>query len=256
MFADTHCHLDFESFDGRIESIKLKMDQSSLEMIVVPSVSVSNWDKVISLSGRDKRFMYALGLHPYFIQEHQLSDVSLLDEKLSGLLFEGDSRLVALGEIGLDATRPDIKKQLELLEMQLSLAEKHKLPVILHIRKLHSQLIDILKKYTLVGGVVHAFSGSFELMMRYVDLGFMIGVGPVITWETATKTRSAVAKAPLSSLLLETDSPDMYVGGKDKSKACPLDVIEVFHTLSAIRVESKAELMDEIWSNSMRFFSK
>ena len=256
MYADTHCHLDFDGLSGRIDGLIEEMTAASVEMVVVPSVAASGWGRLVALCQRDKRFFYALGLHPYFIEAHEVSDVLLLDDQLDSLMSSENSRLVAIGEIGLDATRPDIDKQLVLLEKQLGLAEKYKLPVILHVRKLHSQLAGLLKQYVLVGGVIHAFSGSYELMMSYIDLGFKIGVGPVITWRSATKTRAAIAKAPLSSLVLETDSPDMYVEGIEKSKASPLDVIQVFNALALIRPESESDLLAEIWLNSMCLFNK
>lgn len=232
------------------------MDLSQLVMVVVPSVCASRWEKVISLCGKDGRFCYGLGLHPYFIENHDFSDVSILEQKITNLIGVGNSGLVAIGEIGLDATRPNVDKQILLLEMQLKLAEKYKLPVILHVRKLHSQLVAILKKYSLVGGVIHAFSGSYELMMSYIGLGFKIGVGPVITWRSSTKTQSAIKKAPLESLVLETDAPDMFVEGDDKAKASPLDVIKVFDVLSALRAESRVDLQKQILINSTELFNK
>ena len=227
-----------------------------MAMVVVPSVSASNWDDVISICDKDERFFYALGLHPYFINSHDVSDVVTLDNNLNDLMASSNSSLVAIGEIGLDATRPDMDKQIVLLEMQLELAEKYKLPVIVHIRKMHSQLLVILRKYSLVGGVIHAFSGSYELMMAYIALGFKVGVGPVITWRSSTKTRSAIERAPLSSLVLETDAPDMYVEGLEKTKASPLDVIKVFGVLSGLRSESEIDLEKQIWSNSVSLFNK
>lgn len=256
MFADTHCHLDFESFSVGIERLKCEMSKNFLEMVVVPSISASNWDKVISLCGQDERFFFALGLHPYCIEEHKFSDVMALENKLSVLMEAKTGGLVALGEVGLDATRPDIEKQVELFEMQLCLAEKYKLPVIVHVRKLHNQVIELLKRYALVGGVIHAFSGSYELMLRYINLGFKIGVGPVITWASSGKTRSAIMKAPLEYIVLETDAPDMYVAGIDKSQASPIDVIKVFEVLNEIRPESDSELRESLWVNSIQLFSR
>lgn len=256
MFADTHCHLDFEGFSGRLEGLKGAMTEECLAMVVVPSVAVSNWNNIVDLCDKDERFFYALGLHPYFIEDHKISDVLALEEKMSVLSAIKGAGLVAVGEIGLDATQPDIDKQLKLFEMQLGLAQKYKLPVIVHVRKLHSLVISTLKKFSLVGGVVHAFSGSYELMMSYINLGFKIGVGPVITWGTSNKTRAALVKAPVSSLVLETDAPDMFVAGIDKSQASPLDVMRVFSVLNEMRPESRCDLMEHLWANSLHLFNK
>lgn len=232
------------------------MSERDVGMLVVPAVKSETWSKVIELCSVDSRFYFGLGLHPYFVEHHQNECVSKLAVDIGRLKEQGCKKLVAIGEIGLDFTRPDSEKQIKLFEAQLELAEKYALPVILHVRKAHAEALFSLKKYNLVGGVVHAFSGSYELMMNYIELGLKIGVGPVITWPTSFKTKASISKAPLSALVLETDAPDMYVSGAESGQGSPLDVCEVFEALKGIRSESGDFLESSLWQNSVQLFIK
>lgn len=256
MFADTHCHLDFEVLHSQLTILRAAMSERGVGMLVVPSVKSKTWSKVIGVCALDNRFYFGLGLHPYFINQHKTDCVYKLDLAISKQKKDSCKKLIGVGEIGLDFTLPDHQKQINLFEVQLALAEKYKLPVIIHVRKAHAEALKSLKKYNLVGGVVHAFSGSFELMMNYIDLGLKIGVGPVITWPTASKTRASIAKAPLDSLVLETDSPDMFVSGGKSGQGSPLEVCDVFMALNKIRSEAQGFLEYSLWQNSVQLFIK
>ena len=254
MFADTHCHLDFNELASQVGAIQMGMDHRHINMLVAPSVERNNWSKVIEICLKDRRFFFGLGLHPYFIERHEVEDVAVLSNEIERLQQEKSNKLVAVGEIGLDFTRPKIEKQMDLFEAQLELAERYRLPVIIHSRKANAETLSSLKKYNIVGGVIHAFSGSFELMMNYIDQGLKIGVGPVITWPSAYKSRESVSRAPLGSLVLETDSPDMSVAGVDSGSASPLNVLDVFRALNNIRAETKPQLEQALWKNSTELF--
>tara|TARA_R110001592_G_scaffold15600_1_gene67748 strand:+ start:7394 stop:8167 length:774 start_codon:yes stop_codon:yes gene_type:complete len=254
MFADTHCHLDFVELSSQLDSIQMAMNNQRIGMLVVPSVERSNWSKVIDICKKDSRFFFGLGLHPYFIEVHDIEDISSLAVEISNLKRQKSNKLVAIGEIGLDFTRPGAEKQIDLFEAQLALAEEYELPVIIHTRKANAETLFSIKKYNLVGGVVHAFSGSFELMMGYIDQGLKIGVGPVITWPTSSKSRKAVMRAPIGSLILETDAPDMSVSGVGRGFGSPLNVCDVFETLKNIRSETGQKLEEALWYNSVQLF--
>jgi TatD DNase family protein len=254
VFADTHCHLDFDLFKNRLPEILSRMTERRLGLIVIPGVSRKNVGAVENLCRLDKRLKMGLGLHPFFIDEHKSSDLRELEADLERLHLQKDAGLVAIGEIGLDGTCPDMPKQLELFEAQLRLAEKFSLPVMIHSRKCTELMFDCLRRYKQVGGVIHAFSGSYELLMRFVKLGYYIGVGPVITWKGATKTLDAIARAPLGALVLETDAPGMRVAGREEREVSPFDVLAVFKVLSDIRAESVEELEQALWLTSQQLY--
>ena len=247
---DTHCHLDFSEFEGSHKALLESCCQDNITKLLVPSVAKASWEKLSQLVGRHAGLSYALGLHPLFIGQHSLSD---LDE-LRNLIANKPDRLVALGEIGLDADAANKAFQEELFAKQLGLAADHNLPVIMHARRTHSQILSHLKKVK-IEGVIHAFSGGEELLKQYLTKGIRIGVGCVITWPSAKRTRKSIANAPIDSLLLETDSPDMRVyGGKDKAFGTPLAVRQVFSTLCKIRPESPDVLAEALRDNADRMF--
>lgn len=254
MFADTHCHLDFSDFDDRLPSIIGGLTENEIGLIVVPSVSFKVLARVKLLCKKDVRIYMALGLHPFFIDEHSDDDLLKLENELIELKARGEKRLIAIGEIGLDASCGSFDRQVWFFEQQLKIAERYGLPVILHVRKCHDKVLAMLVKFKLVGGVVHAFSGSYEILMRYVKQGLKIGVGPVITWPASGKTRNAIGRAPLDALVLETDSPDMYVAGVTREQSSPLDVIRVFSVLAVIRGESEGVLKLSLWHQSVNLF--
>lgn len=246
---DTHCHLDFVEFEGRQEALLESCRRASVTKLIIPSIDRGSWEGVQGLSLGHPQLSYALGLHPLFIARHSLGDISRLDACLS----QRPEGLVAVGEIGLDVTAADMALQYSLFEAQLALASDHGMPVIMHARKTHSQILSALKKFP-GKGVIHAFSGGKDLLDQYVAKGISIGVGCVITWPSATRTRSAVATAPLGSLLLETDSPDMRVSGLRREFGCPSDIRQVFSALCNIRSESPEILAAALRDNAEEIF--
>lgn len=249
-FADTHCHLDFPRFDqSRAEVLAACLD-SSIELIVVPAVKACTWSSVLAIAREFEEVRPALGLHPYFIAEHCESHLEELDHQLNRV----GSSVCALGEIGLDATISDIDRQSFFFERQLELAAQYQYPVIIHSRKTHGRIVKTVKRYRLAGGVVHAFSGSYQEAMSLVSAGLAIGVGGVITWPRALKTRNAVSRLPVGSLVLETDAPDMPVFGHAKGSGTPLDLLRIFESLCDVRKESPGELASTLWDNSQRLF--
>jgi len=248
--ADTHCHLDFSQFDQLRSRLLSECQASSIELIVVPGVKRSGWGAILELAREFGTVRPALGLHPYFVSDHEASH---LDDLASSLARLG-SEVCAVGEIGLDATIGDIDRQIFFFEQQLGIAQQFQRPVIIHSRKKHSQIVRALKSYRLPGGVVHAFSGSLEEAESLISVGLVIGVGSVITWPRASKTRNAISQLPLASLVLETDSPDMPVCGQAKGGATPLNVLRVFDSLCEIRTETPDHLAATLWENSQRLF--
>ena len=144
----------------------------------------------------------------------------------------------------------DWKMQLQVFEQQLLIAEEHMLPVILHHRNSHNELIQSLKakKFT-QGGIVHAFSGSVQQANTYIDLGFKIGVGGGITYSRASKTRKTLSKLPINCLVLETDAPDMPLIGKQGLRNSPEYLPEIFESLLLLRAETKQQLLQACYQN-------
>ncbi|WP_434997035.1 TatD family hydrolase [Vibrio scophthalmi] len=245
---DTHCHLDFAPFAANIEQQLQSAQQVGVERVLLPATGPENWSRLASLSEQFPALYYALGFHPYFLTQQSLNDVKLLDVQMT----ERVSRCVAIGECGLDAiVDVPMVQQEAIFIAQIELAKHHRLPLILHGRKTHNRLIQLLKQARFeYGGILHGFSGSYQQAMQFIDLGFYLGIGGVITYPRANKTRQAVAQLPLSALVLETDAPDMplmgYQGEPNHPKRLPL----VLQHLAQLQNKDRQTVADNVWRNS------
>lgn len=253
-FIDTHCHFDFPPFIDDAAGSIARAAASGVERIIVPSVDASRFALVSQLAQQHEALYAALGLHPINIAEH--NDAHLAD--LEHWLQTPDAKRVAIGEIGLDLFMNDAQfgKQTHLLDAQLKLAKKYDLPVILHSRRTHDQLAMHLRRHNLPRcGVVHGFAGSQQQAERFIQLGYLIGVGGTITYARASKTRNTIANLPLDFLLLETDAPDMPLHGFQGQPNRPERARNVFDALCELRTEPPAVIADALWHNTLRLFA-
>lgn len=248
---DTHCHIDFQVFDEDREQVLETAAEVGVERFMVPGVSVEQWPRLQQLVNRFSSWRFALGLHPWFIQQHNLNQINELEQALD----TAHERLRAVGEVGLDATCDNSELQRKLFIEQLTLAKNYRLPVIIHHRKTLETTHSLVKQHGPETGVIHAFSGSYEQAMKFVDCGYKLGVGGVITYPRAQKTRQAIARVPLSALVLETDSPDMPVCGHQGERNEPARVTKVLDVLAELRGVSKSWLSDALWKNSCELFN-
>lgn len=215
----------------------------------MPGTQANTWNGLLQLSQQYSALKPALGLHPYFLQKFADSDFVLLAQ----LLEQFSDNITAVGEIGLDYAL-DISHELQMtvFTKQLAIANDFSLPVILHHRRSHNDLIKTLKQQRFLGGgIVHAFSGSLHEATTYIELGFKLGVGGVITYPRASKTREVVRQIPLSSIVLETDAPDMPPMGKQGLRNNPQNLLLVLDELCRLRPESRAEIITQCGQNTL-----
>ena len=235
---DSHCHLDFQLFEDDRADILSRCQKLGVIDIVVPGVTANGWSNLIDTCSASELLHPALGLHPLFMNEHQAAHL----QQLKTLI--GVTHPIAIGEIGLDFYLPDHDKQLQidLFTKQLKLAQSAQLPVLLHVRKAHDQTISLLKKHRVTGGIVHAFNGSLQQAEQYQSLGFVLGVGGAITHIKATRLRMLFSQLPLSSIVLETDSPDMPLADMTGQRNTPENIPLILSALASIRSESKQDI--------------
>ncbi len=236
---DSHCHLDFTDFDHDRDEILTRCRGIGIRDIVIPGVCSNSWDTQIKICQQSEMLHYALGLHPIFMQHHTNNHIDKLRDYVSKY------NPVAIGEIGLDFYLKDHDKdsQITLFEQQLMIAAETDLPVILHVRKAHDQTIALLKKHHINKGIVHAFSGSPQQAQHYIKLGFLLGVGGVITYPNATRARCLYAELPLSNIALETDAPDMPLNGMQRGQRnSPEKIVDVLSHLTQLRKESREQI--------------
>lgn len=248
---DTHCHIDFQAFDEDREQVLAAAAEAGVERFMVPGVSAEQWPRLQQLVNQFSSWRFALGLHPWFIQQHNLNHLEELEQALD----TPHERLRAVGEVGLDATCDNSELQRELFIEQLKLAKSYRLPVIIHHRKTLETTHPLVKQYGPEQGVIHAFSGSYEQAMKFVDCGYKLGIGGVITYTRAQKTRQAIAKVPLSALVLETDSPDMPICGHQGERNEPARIAKVLDVLAELREVDKDSLSEALWKNSCELFN-
>jgi len=235
---DTHCHLNFSQFDSDRKKLLEYCQAIGVKDIIVPGVKAEDWSQLLNTCAQSTLLHPALGLHPLFLADHKPEHLLQLKD------FIENNKIIAIGEIGLDFYLPDHDKQaqIDLFSAQLALAQAMQLPVLLHVRKAHDQTISLLKKYPVLGGIVHAFNGSLQQAEHYQQLGFVFGVGGAITYPKATRLRSLFSQLPLSSIVLETDAPDMPLLDMQGQRNSPENIPLILDALSSIRSESREEI--------------
>lgn len=206
-WIDTHCHLDAAEFGPDRAAVRARAAAAGVSHCVLPAVEVANFQAVATLAHAHGD-SYALGIHPLYTPRAAEQDLQRLDEALAAA--RDDPRLVALGEIGLDYFVPglDGERQERFYRAQLALAQRHGLPVILHVRRSADRLLKHLRELPCTG-IAHAFNGSLKQAQEFVRMGFKLGFGGAVTFERALQLRRLAAGLPLEALVLETDAPDI-----------------------------------------------
>lgn len=248
MFIDTHCHID-SSVSG---DVYIKNAYSAnVKGLIFSFCNQDCYQAGIEFLDKYPDVFVSLGFHPEDADNITDKDLHCLDEVLVS-----SSRIVAIGEIGLDYYwRKDNKeKQRDLFQKQLDLAVKHQMPVVIHCRDAIQELYDILSQYKgKVKGVIHCFSGSYEMARAFIELGFVLGIGGVLTFKNS-KLYQVVEKIPLSSIVLETDSPyltpEPHRGEMNESKYIPL----IAEKIAQIKGISLSEVEKITTDNAKRVF--
>jgi TatD DNase family protein len=238
LLIDSHCHLDDDRFDAQRDEVIAEAAALGVTRLVVPATTANRWDKIRQLCMQHDNLYPAYGLHPMFIEQHQLSHLRELDEWLAR------ERAVAVGECGLDFhdSRADEKWQKQLFQEQLQLAANHRLPVIVHVRKAMDEVIALLRRQPGHGGVIHSFAGSEQQARQLYDLGFKLGIAATVGFERARKLRAVVAAMPVDALLLESDAPDQPGAAHRGELNRPAYVVEHLQTMAELRECSVEDL--------------
>ena len=231
---DTHCHLDVEAFDPDRTQVLDRARGAGVAHLLVPAIRRSGWQRLWELCAADRHLYPAIGLHPMMLDDHADEDIAALDD------FVRTHRPVAIGEIGLDyaVESLDRERQQALLEAQLEIAARYRLPVVLHVRKAHEPMLRTLKGYDLSGGTCHAFNGSEQQAARYYEMGFRFGFGGMLTYPKARHLRELAQRLPLDSIILETDAPDMSGADHRGQRNSPEYLPEVAAVIAELRGES------------------
>ena len=252
MIFDSHAHYDDEAFDGDREELLSGMAAAGISHIVNVGASLRGVEATVKLTEKYDFIYSAVGIHP--------DDVGTLDEEKLRWIGELCSRekTVAVGEIGLDYywDKESHERQKEWFARQLDLAKEVGLPVVIHSREAAKDTLDIMKAEHMgsTGGVIHCFSGSREMAREYLNMGYYIGVGGVVTFKNARVLKEVVEYAPLDRILVETDCPYLapvpYRGKRNSSLMIPY----ILEAIAQIKGVTRDEAERATWENAMRMY--
>ena len=207
MLFDTHAHMDDRAFDADRAELLAALPEKGIQFLMNPGCSLESSRNAVALANTYGYIYAAVGSHPDVADE--VSE-EVLEEYRK--LYQGNDKVKAIGEIGLDYHYEDIPRELQLraFRMQMELARELDLPVIVHERDAHEDGMRIVREeFPTVKGVFHCYSGSAEMARQLTDLGWYIGFTGVLTFKNARKAIESVQAIPLDRIVLETDCPYM-----------------------------------------------
>jgi TatD DNase family protein len=248
--VDAHCHLDFEAFADDREAVIARARDAGVEHIVIPGVKAGDWQRIEHLCSRPGLHA-CYGLHPYYVDQHTISDLDKLDRQL------GEHSCVALGECGLDYRdgQADKAQQLRFFTAQLELAQQHEKPLVIHSVRATEDVIVKLKNQPKLRGMIHSYSGSLEQAMQLIENGFYISLGGSVTYERAKRLHKVAAGIPLESILLETDAPDQPDTRHNGERNEPAYLINTLNFIAQLRNESAENIAEQTTANASRLFN-
>jgi len=247
---DTHAHLDFPQFDADRGAVLTRARAAGLRAILTVGTDVPSSQRAVALAAEHPDVYAAVGCHPHEAR-------TLTAEGLAELRrLATQPRVVAIGEIGLDYYRDHSPRavQREVLGHLLGLAAEARLPVIVHTREAHEDVLAVLRGYRGVGGVVHAYSGGLARLEEVLTLGFHIGIAGPVTFPNAHELRQVAARAPLERLLLETDCPYLTPAPFRGQRNEPAYVRYVAEAMAQARGAAVDETCRATAENAVRLF--
>jgi TatD DNase family protein len=258
---DSHCHLDAQEFgQDRLEVLQ-RAFLAGVACIINPAVCASNFEDVKRLSktsddlhrqGLSPRVFYALGIHPMYVESASLADLDVL--RLAIAESVNDPFFVGVGEIGLDGFVPglDQAKQLVFFEAQLQIARDFDLPVIMHVRRAQDAVLKQIRRYQPRAGIAHAFNGSEQQALQFLNLNCVLGFGGAMTFTRALQIRRLAQGLPIEAIVLETDSPDISPSWQHPARNEPSHVAGIAKTLAELRSQSVSDIQNLTTANVTR----
>ncbi len=252
MIFDTHAHYDDEKFDEDRDGLISSLGQGGVGAVCNVSCNLAGLEKSRALAEKYDFFYFSAGVHP--------DDSKELDEKGMALLEEycSHEKAVAVGEIGLDyywdATERSVQK--DRFAVQMDLARRKKLPVIIHSREAGSDTLDVMKAERAgdIGGVMHCYSYDRDMARAYLDMDFYFGIGGVVTFKNAGELKEVVKLLPMDRIVLETDCPYLAPVPFRGKRNSSLYIRYVIDEIAAVRGMDRAAVEEAAWENSHKLY--
>ncbi|MGN1021116.1 MAG: TatD family hydrolase [Aristaeellaceae bacterium] len=230
---DSHCHVDDEKFDAGREEVLARMRERGVTRFAVIGSDMPTSRRSADFAACHEGCWAAVGVHPHEAKDWQEGD----EDRLTAWLKE--ERVAAIGEIGLDYyyDLSPRETQREVCLKQMELAWQLDVPVVYHVRDAHQDMLDLMKarKGKLSGGIIHCFSGSWEIAREYLKMGFYISFAGPVTFKKAPKLQEAAMNVPIDRLLVETDSPYLAPEPVRGHRNEPGNVYYVAEKIAALR---------------------
>lgn len=248
MFIDTHMHIG-DDFGVEPDLYVKNATDAQVEVLIASFCEKDDIMLSTKFVEKYKNLYACIGYHPEVSNKIVEKDYETLEE-----MVKNNPKIVAIGEIGLDYywNKDNKDKQREVFCKQLEIAEKLKLPVVIHSRDSINETYEILKKYK-VSGVIHCFSGSLEMAKKFISLGFLLGIGGVVTFKNS-KLFEVIEKLELTNIVLETDSPYLTPEpnrGKTNESSNIFYIAQKIAEIKNISLENVAKITTE---NAIRTF--
>lgn len=267
MVIDAHSHWSDLRWSQDVEHLAVRIQQlkkRGIDFFMQAGVDPEDWNRQIKIHLKfPEAFGLCFGLHPYMVADYFKNNQQIQAEQALDFLSQLLPKAMALGETGLDfrekilgTEKPEeaMAFQIEMFENQIQLAKAFQKPLVLHIVRAHEKALQVLqiwnKNYS---GLVHAFTGSIETAEQYIKLGFLISLGTAVTFKKNHKLHQCVKKIPLSSFVIETDSPDQPPEGTEGLNQ-PENLLKVAEKIAEIRGISKEEVFSVTTENFKRVF--
>lgn len=250
--VDTHCHLDMEDYGGDLGEVLAAAAGAGVKKVLTVGVDPASSRRAVALAEAHEGVYAAVGVHP-----HNVDGVGSGDyEAVRGLA--SHPKVVAWGEIGMDRVKEYAPAglQKEHFRRQLRLARDAGLPVIIHDREAHADILAILREEAPfpAGGVMHCFSGNVALAREVTGMGFFVSIPGVVTFSKAATLREVVREIPLSWLLLETDGPFLAPEPRRGKRNEPAFLVYTAMKVAEIKGVDLAEVARRTTANATRLF--
>lgn len=249
---DTHAHYDDEAFDADREELLRELPRQGIAKLVNIGASMASCQKTIELMNYYDDVYGALGIHPSETKELTEESFEWLREQCR------QEKCLAVGEIGLDYhwEEPERPLQQKWFARQLDLARELSLPVVIHSRDAAKDTVDIMtaERASEIGGVIHCFAYTKETAKIFLNMGFFMGIGGVLTFKNAKKLKEAAEYIPLERIVLETDCPYLAPEPNRGKRNSSLNLPYVVKALADIKGITEEEVRQAVWKNSHELY--
>lgn len=248
---DTHVHLTEKILYDQIKQILLNAKANGINKMLCVGMNPKANIKAINLANKYNEVYAAVGIHPNEVNNSELN-ISLLEEQTA------NKKVIAVGEIGIDLYRSkdNLNKQIYYFKKQLDLALKLDLPVVIHSRNSANIIYKIIKEYKGLRGVMHCYSEYPQLLDKFIDLGFYIGIGGIVTFKNANVVLDIAKRVPLDKILIETDAPYLAPMPNRGKTNEPAFVKYTLKKLAEIKGKTEKEMTEITTANALRLFNK